>query len=116
LTWAPDYADTAAGLELSRAMAETRLNINYQANKGIRFTDDDLIRWATAMTCPVLILHGEADPRSAACAVALADHITDVSVRIIQGAGHLPWIERPDETTAALRDLIAAGQHPRSAP
>jgi len=106
LTWASDYADRDRGFELARPMAETRLPINYDANSRITFTDDDVLRWAAATTCPVMVVHGDADPRPAANAVALASHLQKAKVRIIAGAGHLPWVERPGETVAALLDLL----------
>ncbi len=107
LTWASDYADPAAGFDLARPMAETRLPINWAANSALRFSDDDVLPWAQAVTCPVAIMHGAADPRPAANVVALAAHLPRARVRIIAGAGHLPWVERPAETGAALREVLA---------
>ncbi|PUB26287.1 proline iminopeptidase [Promicromonospora sp. AC04] len=106
LTWASDYADPAAGLELARPMAETRLPISWSVNATLRFSDDDVLPWARAVTCPVALVHGAADPRPAANVVALAAHLPRARVRIIAGAGHLPWVERPAETGAALREVL----------
>jgi len=37
----------------------------------------------------------------------MAGLIPNATLRVIEGAGHLPVLERPEETTAALRDWLA---------
>jgi proline iminopeptidase len=106
LVWGTDYADTATGLEASRAMAETPFDINYEANRRLKFTDADQLRWATRVSCPVFFLHGTADPRPASHSMALASETPHARKRIIDSAGHLPWTERPDEVRDLLHEVV----------
>lgn len=95
LSWATDYADPVAGIELARPMAEGPFSINTRANREISFTDSDQIAWGAATTCPVTFIHGACDPRPAANSMMLADHVPRARKRVVQGAGHLPWMEEP---------------------
>lgn len=109
LIWATDYADAANGLEASREMAQTPLDINYQANRCLMaFTDADQLRWASRVSCPMFYLHGSADPRLVHHAMALARETPHARERIVEGAGHLPWTEQPDEVRDVLHEVISA--------
>jgi proline iminopeptidase len=55
---------------------------------------------------PALVLHGERDPRPLASAEALARLLPLGRFRAITGAGHYPWLERPDTVANSLRDLL----------
>ena len=106
LSWAHDYADHGRGFDLAREMAESENLINFRANREVRFDDADLVRWAGAVRCPVTFLHGDRDPRPAANVVELAGLVQRSRKRIIAGAGHLPWLERPEETAELLHEVI----------
>lgn len=106
LTWAHDYADHGRGFDLARGMAESENTINFRANRELRFDDEDLVRWAGAVSCPVTFLHGDQDPRPVANVVELAGLVRRSRKRIIADAGHLPWVERPDETAELLHEVI----------
>ena len=51
---------------------------------------------------PFLVLHGSEDTRPSDGARELAERLPNGRFHLLDGAGHLPWVERPDE----LRDLI----------
>jgi proline iminopeptidase len=106
LLWSTDYADTCRGRQFARPMAEQPWPINVDANREVTFTDDECIAWAAQVRCPITLLHGAADPRPAANALLLADRIPASCRDVIEGAGHLPWFERPDEVAAVLRELV----------
>lgn len=107
LKWASDYADPASGLDLATPMAETPLPVNYVANRSLMtFTDADTLTWAAAITSPVLILHGAQDPRPAANATALAAHLDDARTVILDGAGHVPWVERPTDVRSHVGEFL----------
>jgi pimeloyl-ACP methyl ester carboxylesterase len=60
--------------------------------------------------CPVLALMGTKDPDfpdPAAEAHLLADRAADGTVAMIDGAGHYPPAERPDQTAAAILPFLA---------
>lgn len=106
LTWASDYADPRAGLELARPMAESGLPISWHANRALSVTEEDLLGWAEAVRCPVTVIHGSADPRPMASVVALADRLPRARKRLVEDAGHLPWVEQPEETASLLHEVL----------
>ena len=56
------------------------------------------------MRCPVLILCGQEDTLLPVKRHQfLSELITDAKLHVVAGAGHLPTLEEPGETTAALR-------------
>jgi proline iminopeptidase len=59
-----------------------------------------------ALPMPFLALHGQADPRPAEFAQALARMLPNGEFLAIAGAGHQPWLERPEAVPAALRRFI----------
>jgi pimeloyl-ACP methyl ester carboxylesterase len=61
------------------------------------------------VTCPVLVLMGTKDPDfkdPAAEAQLLADRAADATVEMIEGAGHYPPAELPDQTAAAMLPFL----------
>jgi pimeloyl-ACP methyl ester carboxylesterase len=94
-----DRASKLAGVQRVDPFAVTR-------------TFSDTGRWdvsaeARALTVPTLILSGDPavytmlDP-------ALAATLTNTDYVVIEGAGHSPHRDRPEETLAALREWLAA--------
>jgi pimeloyl-ACP methyl ester carboxylesterase len=62
-----------------------------------------------AIRTPTLVVVGEHDkPDFRAIAEQLAREIPGARLEVIEGAGHLPPLERPDETAALVRSFIAA--------
>ena len=72
----------------------------------------DVTERVAEIAVPVLALTGEGDvmtpPKMAAF---LADRIPGAQARIIPGAGHLLFIERPVETNDALRTFVSQVDH-----
>jgi pimeloyl-ACP methyl ester carboxylesterase len=49
------------------------------------------------LACPALVLWGERDPYiPPAFAQAYADALPDATARVVEGAGHWPWLQSPD--------------------
>jgi len=63
------------------------------------------------LTVPVLILQGGQDPRPAATCDSLAQALPAATRIVLPEAGHLPWIEAPEQVTAILRDFLARLRH-----
>lgn len=110
LTWATDYADLRAGLAAAGAMARSPHAINDRANREIGYPDADQIGWAAATECPVYFVHGTADPRPAANAMQLADRTPIARKRVVSDAGHLPWVEQPEQLRELLLEIVRAGR------
>jgi proline iminopeptidase len=107
IQWASDYADPVAGYDLAREMAEAPHEINHDANRRLMaFGDADQIAWAATASCPVTFVHGTADPRPAENVVALAGCAHRPRKRIVSGAGHLPWVEQPQQVREILHEIV----------
>ena len=53
-------------------------------------------------------LHGSEDPRPITNVLDLAANTPVARRRIIKGAGHFPWVERPGETADLLHEVVHA--------
>jgi proline iminopeptidase len=74
--------------------------------------EDDLIAQCRALEVPVLIIDGERDlrPRWAVDSLALA--LPRVTRVILPDAGHIPWLEKPEEFTRPLLAFLEQEIHP----
>ncbi|UQN28550.1 alpha/beta fold hydrolase [Brachybacterium kimchii] len=110
LQWATDFADTADGLVRAERLAAVGLDIEHTANRLLAadpaVADDALVADLAKTDAPVWFLHGLADPRPVTGVVALAAHARRGRKRIIEGAGHSPWIERPERTREVLEEVL----------
>jgi len=99
LVWLPDHATE---------LADATFHINYEANRTISnemktWDEGDKAAQAAELTMPALIVHGLDDARPHWAIDSLASALPNVSVVKIPGAGHFPWIDQPEATSAALR-------------
>jgi pimeloyl-ACP methyl ester carboxylesterase len=73
----------------------------------------DVRRGIGAITCPVLLLHGERDrvvPVAAARAIARAN--PSWTLVVLPGAGHVPQLEAADESAGVITEWLDAAGHP----
>ncbi|GAA1724785.1 alpha/beta hydrolase [Brachybacterium phenoliresistens] len=111
IQWAADYADPAAGYDLALPMASSPHAINLAANRSLMAFDDmDQITWATAARCPITFIHGTADPRPVGPVMALAAHARAPRKRAVTGAGHLPWVEQPEQMREILAEIVVSAR------
>lgn len=113
LAWATDYADPACAPEHVGRMLDEGFAVNYRCNEEINaetrtLREEDMLARCRSLDVPVLIVHGSEDPRPAWTSDSLLDALPRGERVIIDGAGHLPWVERPDEVSAALRSFLLA--------
>lgn len=55
---------------------------------------------------PVLFLHGACDPRPSHFIETLASKLPRSTFALIPESGHYPWVEKPDEVKASLRQFV----------
>ena len=65
---------------------------------------------------PALIVHGEASPIPYVEAERTAALIPGVSLRILPGIGHFPWVEEPGSVRRELETFLARSTAPADAP
>ena len=69
-------------------------------------TDSKFQQSVYDLSIPVLFLHGAYDPRPSHFIETLASKLPRGTFASIPESGHYPWIEKPDEVKAALRQFI----------
>jgi proline iminopeptidase len=108
LQWRPDFAPGSA-VQHAQALWDTRppdIEVNTAANRQLWADRDteDLLGVARSVRCRVLMLFGADDPRPWAVTTPLYEALPAVERVVLDGAGHAPWAERPDD----VRDLLSA--------
>ncbi|WP_433018725.1 alpha/beta fold hydrolase [Kribbella sp. CA-294648] len=112
LSWVTDHADREHAWQWASEDAAVPHPINFAANRALAteinaWSDDELIALVAGLPMPVWLVHGTGDPRPASAVQALARHIPHHEVRLIEGAGHSPWRERPDAFRQVLQEFLA---------
>lgn len=106
LSWRTDFVDQDPPPAALDAMASTPLGINWEINRKLSRasldSEAELLEACERCEIPSLFLHGSEDPRPHDGARLLSGRIPNGQLISIPGAGHLPWIERPQETLAAI--------------
>lgn len=119
LSWFTDYPDPAVGLRHAAEMASSphaiRWDINATLNAGDdELTDPEALRLARSVLCPSAFVHGRDDPRPWESVADLADTSGVGPITVLDGAGHLPWVERPEAVAGLLLDLLDRVRSARS--
>lgn len=85
------FADPGAAHDLTPFRVTGRVQQSIWDSLG----DFDVVSQATAIRCPVLVLHGDRDPIPMQSSADLARAL-GVDLVVIEGSGHVPYVERPD--------------------
>lgn len=105
----PNYFFAEPTLERLAASSAMMLEVGQaQTLRDFRACDAfDAIDRLGEVRVPLLALCGERDVMTPPkFSLALADRVPGAQARILDGAGHLAIVERPDETNAALRAFV----------
>lgn len=101
----------AAAMALAEAWLDERFDANVECNvvlgRELQERCDAVAPRLGVLDVPVLVVHGAGDPRPVACAEEVAAALPDARLAVIDGAGHVPWVERPDELRGVLRTFLA---------
>ncbi|MEO7892653.1 MAG: alpha/beta hydrolase [Aeromicrobium sp.] len=116
LQWSPDYSPGPATHAHAEALWETRppgTHTNLAANRelGAERLTDDLLRTASRVTSPVTMILGADDPRPWHASTSLFGALSDVRRHVIEGAGHSPWSEQPDQTERLITEGLLPNTH-----
>lgn len=120
LSWFTDHPDPAVGLPHAAEMASSPHaircgTINATLNAGDdELTDPEALRLARSVLCPSAFVHGRDDPRPWESVTGLADTSGLGPITVLDGAGHLPWVERPEAVAGLLHDLLDRARSARS--
>lgn len=111
LSWVSNYADSAASLDVAAARAATPLPLNVRCNRvldrELAAAERDEEARHGRVRCPVLVVHGSADPRPVAGPRSLAAVLPRGQFVVLADAGHEPWHERPLAFRAVVSRFLA---------
>ena len=100
------FADPSAAHDLTPFRVMARIQDSVWDSLG----DYDLTRpgggQLDSVTVPALVVHGRQDPSPLASSEAIA-HALHAPLVSIDGAGHVPYVERPAEMFAAIRSFLS---------
>lgn len=110
LSWGTNFVQQAPSPDALTDMVTTRLPIRWDPNSALSsaqlLSDDDLVEACSACTVPALFLHGSQDPRPAEGSRIISERFPISEFSVVQGAAHLPWVERQHEVVTAIRSFL----------
>ena len=114
LSWRPDFAPGPRAQAGAQALWATRppgavINAAVHRLWAQRATHP-LLPAAAGLKTLVTMVHGELDPRPWWASDELLDALPHAARTVVAGAGHAPWVERPDEVQRLV--LAALDQGP----
>jgi proline iminopeptidase len=111
LTFATDFGPAAECLKIATEWFDERFVVNRTCNQALAAEVDARGAWARPrlgrLACPVLVVHGENDPRPLDGPAAVAAAAPRGTLVVLPGTGHLPWAESPTHLACALREFLA---------
>ncbi|WP_306335063.1 alpha/beta fold hydrolase [Streptomyces sp. KL118A] len=111
LAWSTDHADPERGGQWAAGAAHRRRPVNWTMNAELGEAgradplDGHLAELRERLPARTELLGGGEDPRPMSALDALARSLGRPLTRI-EGAGHEPWLERPDAVRAHLRRFV----------
>lgn len=108
LQWSADFADPSTALGFAERMADPWFEINYECNAVLNaetrqtWREAELVAACRELATPTLIVDGAQDIRPRWAVDSLARALPSVTRVVLQDAGHVPWLEAPDEFLSAL--------------
>jgi len=101
------FADPANARELTPFRVTGRVQESVWKSLG----DFDLASALKRVTCPVLIVHGREDPIPLASSRAAAAALPNARLEVLDGSGHVPYVEAREALFAALRRFFEETAH-----
>ena len=86
--------------------------VSHEANEKVgadwkTYTENSRFRQSVYnLSMPIFFLHGACDPRPSHFIQTLASKLPRSTFASIPESGHYPWVEKPDEVKASLRQFI----------
>jgi proline iminopeptidase len=106
LTWPSWFADPARTAPFPFDHYGIECSIGTNASISEHFEHGTLERGLSHSDLPALFVHGEHDPLPLRTSTDTAALIAGARVMVVEGAGHLPWFERPDAFRETLSDFV----------
>ena len=112
LCWAPDYVVQDPSPTALEQMVNTPLPVTMAVNRALSraqlLAEEELLAACERCDVPALFIHGTLDPRPSDGARMMFDRFPNARFVEIEGAGHLPWVERQVEFADAVLSFLRA--------
>ena len=113
LLWlSADFVDRARSLELAERLTTPFLGMNRECARALnadrRRSSGDLLGASANLTVPVLLVDGAHDVRPRWAVDSLERALPAVRRVVLEGAGHLPWVDEPAAFRAAVTGFLTA--------
>ncbi|MGC4892476.1 alpha/beta fold hydrolase [Micromonospora sp. DT31] len=114
LQWSADFADPDAAMTHAEDLATPWLGINHDCNRAVNaevkheLRTSEIAARCRTLDLPVLIIDGPEDIRPRWSVDSLHRGLTNCRRVSLAGAGHLPWVEKPDDFRTAVTTFLAS--------
>jgi proline iminopeptidase len=114
LCYAPDVGDRRRAFAIAARFADVPFAINLECNRALndeekQTREQDMLERCRRLEVPVRIVHGSRDPRPVRAVEALATALHRARLTVLDGVGHLPWLEDPAAFDRVARELVSEG-------
>jgi proline iminopeptidase len=117
LLWSSDFADRRRAPQLINSLVRAGRRPNYEVNREILedwrrlILEGEMKKQARDLKVPVLIMHGEEDPRPSQIANRLGEILKGAQIVLLPKVGHYPWLEDPkafgSDSSSARMDRVS---------
>jgi proline iminopeptidase len=112
LSYMPDVGDPDRAVAIAAEFADVPYAINFDCNTALneeekRIDEADLLGRCRALDVPVLAVHGSRDPRPSWALEAMLAVLPRAELVIMDGVGHLPWLEDPTPFGQIAREFVS---------
>jgi proline iminopeptidase len=112
LSYVPDVGDPRRAFAIAAAFADVPYAINLDCNRALndnekRTVEQELLARCRNLQAPVRVIHGSRDPRPVWAVRSLVDALPRSELVILDGVGHLPWLEDADAFARVAREFVA---------
>ena len=97
------FHDPAAARDLTPFRVTGRVQQSVWESLG----DFDLAPHLGAVACPTLVVHGREDPIPLASSEAAVAALPNARLVVLDGSGHVPYVEKADELFAAIGEFLS---------
>ncbi|PRY31638.1 alpha/beta fold hydrolase [Umezawaea tangerina] len=114
LQWSVEFVDPTTATAFAERMATPWFGVNHECNAAIDAEDrrtwreDELVEACRGLEVPTLIVDGAHDVRPRTAVDSLERALPNAT-RVVLDTGHVPWLEAPEEFTAACTRYLLRG-------
>ncbi|MBP2325015.1 proline iminopeptidase [Kibdelosporangium banguiense] len=102
LQWSADFADSGKAVGYAERMADPWFEVNYECNAAMSAEPRLDAEACRVLAVPTLIVDGAQDIRPRWAVDSLHRALPSVTRVVLRNAGHVPWLEAPDEFSSAV--------------